>query len=265
MLEMGTEMRLKGAIVMAALVVAVVPLASAPAQAAGCGTLEPFCYQGRHWRIQDLPARVIVVNNSGGLVNSTELLEAVVAAAAAWNAAWSVPGLNQGSCLGKVSGTALCVDPTVLSSPISPTPAGAIQVQFGSLASGTVATTTNRPNPGSHFQHATVILSTNVSWRTQLDPEPHQAGLGEVRTALDGLCPTLLGAVCTPGWYDVQNAVAHELGHALGMEHPQPFLWNSQETMYQYLWQGETGKRTLSHGDLAGLQLVLADSVGHGH
>lgn len=56
---------------------------------------------------------------------------------------------------------------------------------------------------------------------------------------------------------DVQNIATHEIGHALGLAD----LYESTEvvmeqTMYGYATQGETKKRTLAAGDIAGVQAL---------
>jgi hypothetical protein len=53
------------------------------------------------------------------------------------------------------------------------------------------------------------------------------------------------------GKMDVWNIVAHEVGHALGMGHPESSC--AEETMYAYASNGETKKRTLNAGDEAGI------------
>jgi hypothetical protein len=50
---------------------------------------------------------------------------------------------------------------------------------------------------------------------------------------------------------DVHNIVEHEIGHALGMGHPE--LTCTEETMYAYADYGETKKQTLNSGDEAGI------------
>jgi len=54
-----------------------------------------------------------------------------------------------------------------------------------------------------------------------------------------------------PNVMDFQNIATHELGHALGLTHPESTC--TEETMYAYASYGETKKRTLEAGDLAGL------------
>ncbi len=53
---------------------------------------------------------------------------------------------------------------------------------------------------------------------------------------------------------DVQNIATHELGHGIGLND----LYNSctLETMYGYSAYGETIKRTLNPGDIAGLNAI---------
>lgn len=50
---------------------------------------------------------------------------------------------------------------------------------------------------------------------------------------------------------DFENIAQHELGHALGLSHPESSC--TEETMYAYATKGETKKRDLFDGDKAGI------------
>ena len=50
---------------------------------------------------------------------------------------------------------------------------------------------------------------------------------------------------------DYQNIATHEFGHALGLGHPNDNC--TEETMYRFADYGETKKRTLGEGDVAGV------------
>jgi len=54
------------------------------------------------------------------------------------------------------------------------------------------------------------------------------------------------------GKMDFENITTHELGHAVGMGHPEDSC--TEETMYRFADFGETKKRTLEAGDIAGIQ-----------
>ena len=51
---------------------------------------------------------------------------------------------------------------------------------------------------------------------------------------------------------DFENIATHELGHAMGMAHPADSC--TEETMYRFASSGETKKRTLNAGDIAGIK-----------
>lgn len=51
---------------------------------------------------------------------------------------------------------------------------------------------------------------------------------------------------------DFENIASHEIGHAVGMGHPDGSC--TEETMYAYASEGETKKRDLNSGDIAGIQ-----------
>ena len=54
------------------------------------------------------------------------------------------------------------------------------------------------------------------------------------------------------GSMDFENIATHEIGHAAGMGHPSSTCVD--ETMYAYADYGETKKRDLNTGDIAGIQ-----------
>ena len=57
---------------------------------------------------------------------------------------------------------------------------------------------------------------------------------------------------------DFENIATHELGHAVGLAD----LYNdacSDQTMYGYSWEGDTQKRDLASGDIAGIQKLYGN------
>ncbi len=54
-----------------------------------------------------------------------------------------------------------------------------------------------------------------------------------------------------PNCMDWSNIATHEVGHALGLGHPD--LTCTEETMHRYASEGETMKRDLNAGDIAGI------------
>ncbi len=58
-------------------------------------------------------------------------------------------------------------------------------------------------------------------------------------------------AVGAAGAMDFENIATHELGHSVGMGHPDDSC--TEETMYRFASDGETKKQTLNSGDVAGI------------
>lgn len=59
----------------------------------------------------------------------------------------------------------------------------------------------------------------------------------------------------SPGKMDVQNIATHELGHALGLDDLYGAA-DAAKTMYGFATTGETQKRTLATGDIAGVRYI---------
>ena len=53
---------------------------------------------------------------------------------------------------------------------------------------------------------------------------------------------------------DFENIAQHELGHAFGLGHPSDTC--TEETMYRFASNGETKKRDLYDGDIAGIKAL---------
>jgi len=66
--------------------------------------------------------------------------------------------------------------------------------------------------------------------------------------------PTDEGYLGDTSVMDLLNIAVHEVGHAAGMGHPDGAC--GDETMYAYAEYGETKKRTLNAGDIAGIQAL---------
>jgi len=61
--------------------------------------------------------------------------------------------------------------------------------------------------------------------------------------------------------YDVQNTAAHEAGHWLMLND----VGCPEETMYRYVAPGETKKRSLGSGDIAGVRFIYGGGSAAGH
>jgi len=63
------------------------------------------------------------------------------------------------------------------------------------------------------------------------------------------------GCVESQAKYDVANIATHEFGHTYGLGHAAGGRW---ETMYPYGFTGETLKRSLGSGDIAGVRALYS-------
>lgn len=101
---------------------------------------------------------------------------------------------------------------------------------WGSLSSGVVASTTTWFDSNNKVVESDTIFNTNVPWF--------------ISSTIDG------GCVESVAKYDVADVATHEFGHTYGMDH----VTARFNTMYPYVYTGETLKRSLASGDKLGIQ-----------
>jgi len=94
-------------------------------------------------------------------------------------------------------------------------------------------------------------IAVTIVWGIFSGP-PQQRQLVEFDAVFDDPDYLWGNADANPAVMDYWNIAAHELGHAAGMGHPSDGC--TEETMYRFGQQGETKKRTLNAGDIAGIK-----------
>jgi hypothetical protein len=122
---------------------------------------------------------------------------------------------------------------TSTTSSLKPTANHQYELMFGKAGGTTLAVTyTWRWSTGEI--ESDTLFNTSFKW----------ANLGSEG---DG-CYETAGAV-----YDIGNIGTHEFGHTYGLDHPSSARF---ETMYAYGYSGETLKRSLASGDVAGVNAI---------
>ncbi len=109
-------------------------------------------------------------------------------------------------------------------------PDGVNEVYFGSIT-----------DPG--------VIAVTIVWGIFYGP-PSQRELVEWDQVYDQV-DFAWSATGEAGKMDFENIATHELGHSVGMGHPDNTC--TEETMYAYADYGETKKRDLNTGDIAGI------------
>ena len=124
---------------------------------------------------------------------------------------------------------------SVVDGPDTVSPDDKNEVMFGSISGSAIAVT--------------------IVWGIFIGP-PGQREIVEYDVVFDDPDFVWGDATSDPTVMDYQNIASHEFGHALGLDHPSDSC--TEETMYAFGTEGETKKRDLNAGDIAGVNKVYA-------
>lgn len=124
----------------------------------------------------------------------------------------------------------------------------------GTLTTDALAADTDTPDDVNEVYFAAIdnpgVIAVTITWGIFGGP-PHGRELVEWDQIYDD-SDFDWSATGEAGKMDFENIATHELGHAMGMGHPDSTC--TEETMYAYAANGETKKRDLNAGDEAGIQ-----------
>ncbi len=195
----------------------VIKMAAKPGGVANCTNAgaESGTYLLTGWAVQGPKTATLNTTTIPSVLSQSATVSAMSAAFQVWSQASPAPAINVG---------------TSTSSSTKPTANHSYELMFGRTAGNSLAITyTWRWSTGE--VESDVIFNSGVKW-TNFASEG------------DG-CDETAGNV-----YDVQNIAVHEFGHVHGLGHPSGARF---ETMYAYGFSGETLKRSLASGDVAGV------------
>jgi hypothetical protein len=197
----------------------VIKTAAKPGGSANCSNpgAESGTYALTGWAVQGPKTSTFNTNTLPSNLTLSATVGAFSSAYQAWSQASQAPAISVG---------------TSTSSSTKPTANHSYELMFGRTQGSALAITyTWRWSTGE--VESDTIFNSSFSWRNL--------------AAGDG-CDESAGNV-----YDVGNIATHEFGHTYGMDHPAGARF---ETMYAYGYSGETLKRSLATGDVAGAQAV---------
>jgi len=130
---------------------------------------------------------------------------------------------------------------SVVDGPDTNSPDNKNEIMFGSIS-----------NPGA--------IAVTIVWGIFAGP-PFQREIVEYDMVFDDpdflwgdAGPTSETSLGNTAIMDLHNIASHEIGHAAGMDHPSNTC--TEETMYAFAQEGETKKRTLNSGDIAGINAL---------
>ena len=231
---------------------------------------------GLHVRADALPLTFAVnVDSRPASLDRAVVLRAVGAAVDEWNTHWPASTGRPGCEL-------LCVEGTTQASGAKRDGINTISwAPFGICGDGhadgvAVACIWLEGTEGAakhRIAEVDIILNPERAW---YQPGGRRAALAD----LAGYYPELAETTAFDqlaggrGKYDVQSALTHELGHAIGLEDignespwPSSLISDATEyrqTMYRWYYRGTTNKRSLEEGDIAGLSQVAMTTTTDG-
>ena len=197
-----------------------------PGTGGGGGSTQCYAFlaSGAKWKTVE----PYVIGPTNGEISSTDFASWTAAGLLAWESAAGTPIFGAPDPDGTVDGADEMA------------PDGKNEILFASIAEpGTVAVTIvwgvfSGPPFGRELVEWDMVLDSDLTWGN--------AGPGS---------ETALGDTSV---MDFWNVFTHEAGHAAGLSHPGDTC--TEATMYRFTQEGETKKRTLNAGDIAGIQAL---------
>jgi len=184
----------------------------------GSGSCYAFLANGAKWK--GVEPWIMNISNSAGL-NGSEVLSLEHSAVSAWESASGANIFGGGSLTGAdLSQDANTVNDVneVYFADVSPQGAIAVTVVWGYFS--------GPPQTRQLVEWDQIYDDVDFTWATNGDADS----------------------------MDFLNIAVHEVGHAAGLGHPSDSC--NQETMYRFASEGETQKRDLSTGDIAGINAL---------
>ncbi|HEU0129761.1 MAG TPA: matrixin family metalloprotease [Mycobacteriales bacterium] len=170
------------------------------------------------WKVAGPTTSTFNTTTLPSYLNLSATVNAIQSAYSAWSQGTPAPAISVA---------------TSTTSSLKPTANHSYETMFGKTGGTTLAVTyTWRWTDGT--VESDTLFNTSFTW----------ANLGAEG---DG-CYETAGNV-----YDIQNIGTHEFGHTYGLDHPSGARF---ETMYAYGYSGETLKRSIASGDIAGANAV---------
>lgn len=197
-------------------------VAARPAKPPKEPQLYTFLAQGAKWRT---PEPYVVNPGNGDGAKPASVMAAVEAATATWEAEVTTEVFAQGSATSH----------TLKADWVSPDGSNEAYFSQTELGARTVAVT--------------------IVWGVFTGPPSAREIIEWDLVLNDALAEPWGDATVQRGSWDVQNIATHELGHASGLGDLYT-LAAAEQTMYGYASPGETKKRSLESGDIAGIRAL---------
>ncbi len=229
-----------------------------------------YKYCGLHWRKSKLPIRFKL--NIAGMPSSlatllggqTQFEQAARQAASVWDAPSPVSGT--GTRPSACGGTKIvCIESVGAMGVVDPSD-GVNVIRWDALGPNSytaLANVTLDPAGGNRISDVDIVLNSSHPW--------YWSGAPMVTGLAVGAVAFICGPTCN-NHRDVQSILMHEIGHAVGLQHPNPGSQNTWPTdaedapdynlvMYERYFPNNATQRALQWGDLIGLQVVMRDSA----
>lgn len=224
-----------------------------------------YLYCGTHWPLTKLPILFTLVTDGmpSSLrpimgMGSSQFRMAAEQAASAWNRLSRITGRGpKGSC---PAATLVCIDSVSTTGTVNPAGGGNI-IRWDHLGQTGQIGTAYVSSSSGHITDVDIVLNSDYTWYWG---DPQTLATGTATGAVAFFC-----AVC-PDQKDVQSILTHEIGHALGLLHPNPgspSTWPEDPqdaadynlVMYQRYYPNNATQRQLQWGDIAGLNAMTQD------